>query len=90
MTDSIMAIRSKADESANAKINVKATLYENVQLVLGTDTETIKEQMDGAHSIIVNSIEGGFRYLSLTGLNIKATDIELAFVREQKMKLRSA
>ena len=90
LTDSIMAIRSKADESANAKINVKATLYENVQLVLGTDTETIKEQMDGAHSIIVNSIEGGFRYLSLTGLNIKATDIELAFVREQKMKLRSA
>jgi hypothetical protein len=83
-----MAIRGKADSTANAKINAKAVLYENVQLVLGTVTETINEQKDGSLSLIENSLEGGLRYLSMTSLNVKATDIELAFVREQKMASR--
>ena len=84
LTDNIMAIRGKENAATNAKINVKAVLYENVQLILGSAAETIKEQMDGAHSIIENSIEGGLRYLSMTSLDVKATDIELAFIREQK------
>jgi uncharacterized protein (DUF342 family) len=88
LTDSIMAIRSKADATANAKVNAKAVLYENVQLVLGSVTEAINEQRDGALSIIENSLEGGLRYLSMTSLNVRATDIELAFVRERKMALR--
>lgn len=87
LTDRIMTIRSKADAVANAKINVKATLYENVQLILGSVTEEIKEQKDGPLSVIENSIEGGLRFLSMTSLDVKATDIELAFVREQKMAL---
>lgn len=88
LTDSIMSIRSKADPAANAKINAKAVLYENVQLTLGATTETIKEQKDGPLSVIENSIDGGLRYLSMTSLNVKAADIELAFVREQKMASR--
>lgn len=88
LTDRIMAIRGKAAANANAKINEKAVLYENVQLTLGSVTETIKEQMDGPHSIIENSIEGGLRFLSMTSLDVKASDIEMAFVREQKMALR--
>lgn len=89
LTDRIMTIRSKADAVANAKINVKSTLYENVQLIIGTVTEEIKEQKDGPLSVIENSIEGGLRFLSMTSLDVKATDIELAFVREQKMALRT-
>lgn len=89
LSDSIMSIRSKADASANAKINAKAVLYENVQLTVGTVTETIKEQINGPHSVIENSIEGGLRYLSMTSLDVKASDIELAFIREQKMSMRS-
>jgi hypothetical protein len=89
LTDSIMAIRNKADSRANAKINAKAVMYENVHLTVGSVTEEIHEQKDGAHSYIENSIEGGLRVLSMTGLNIKATDIEMAFVREQKMTLRT-
>ncbi len=85
LTDSIMAIRNKADSRANAKINVKAIMYENVHLTVGSVTEEIIEQKDGAHSYIENSIEGGLRVLSMTGLNVKAADIEMAFVREQKM-----
>lgn len=88
LSDSIMAIRSKADATANAKINAKAVLYENVQLTVGTVTETITEQKDGAHSIIENSIDGGLRILSMTSLDVKAADIERAFVREQKMSLQ--
>lgn len=88
LTDSITDVRSKADASANAKINAKAVLYENVQLTLGSVTETVTEQMDGPHSIIENSIEGGLRFLSMTSLNVKAADIELAFIREQKMAMR--
>jgi uncharacterized protein (DUF342 family) len=88
LSDSIMAIIGKNNAAANAKINVKAVLYENVQMSLGSAVETIKEQLDGAHSIIENSIDGGLRYLSMTSLNVKASDIELAFVREEKMKQR--
>jgi hypothetical protein len=88
LTDRIMTIRDKADAVANAKINVKTTLYENVQLILGSVTEETNEQKDGPLSIIENSIDGGLRFLSMTSLDVKATDIELAFVREQKMALR--
>ncbi|MDD2272774.1 MAG: FapA family protein [Desulfuromonadaceae bacterium] len=89
LTDSIMAIRNKADSRANAKINAKAVIYENVHLTVGSVTEEINEQKDGPHSVIENSIEGGLRFLSMTSLDVKATDIELAFVREQKMALRT-
>jgi uncharacterized protein (DUF342 family) len=90
LSDSIMAIRGKETAATNAKINVKTVLYENVQMIIGSAAETINEQLDGAHSIIENSIEGGLRYLSMTGLNVKASDIEHAFVREEKMKQRQA
>lgn len=88
LTDNVMSIRSKADPASNAKINAKGVLYENVQLTLGSVTETVSEQKDGPLSIIENSIEGGLRYLSMTSLDVKASDIELAFVREQKMASR--
>jgi uncharacterized protein (DUF342 family) len=88
LTDRIHAIRSKADSEANAKINVKSVLYENVQMTLGAGTEEFREQKDGSFSIIENSLDGGLRFLPLTGLNVKAADMELAFVREQKLTLR--
>lgn len=88
LTDKIMSIKSKTAASANAKINAKAVLYENVQLILGSATETINEQKNGPLSVIENSIEGGLRYLTMTGLNVSAADMEMAFVREQKMASR--
>ena len=88
ITDGIMGIRGKSYATANAKINAKAVVYENVQLVIGAVTETISEEMAGACSFIENSIEGGLRHLSMTSLDVKAVDIEQAFVREEKMKQR--
>ncbi|MEI6702195.1 MAG: FapA family protein [Deltaproteobacteria bacterium] len=83
LTDSITAIRSKSDERTNAKVNAKTAIYDKVLLSIGSVNEEIKEQRDGPVSVIENSIDGGLRYLSMTGLNVKAADIERAFVMEQ-------
>lgn len=85
LMDSIMGIKKKINTAANAKINAKTALYDNVLLVLGSVTEQTKEQKDGPLSVIENSIDGGLRFLSMTSLDVKANDIEMAFIREQKM-----
>lgn len=84
LTDRILAIRSKVNETANAKINVKAVLYDRVHLSIATVNEEVFEQMTGPLSIIENTIEGGLRFLPMTGLHVKADNLELAFVREKK------
>ncbi len=84
LTDRILAIRKRTEAVANPKISAKTALYERVLLSIGTVNEEIKEQKDGPLSIIENTIEGGLRYLSMTSLDVRASDIELAFVREQK------
>lgn len=88
LTDRVMAIRARAAALANAKINAKTVLYENVQMSIGNASETINEKKDGPLSVIENSIEGGFRFLPMTSLDVKAADIELASVEEQEMALR--
>lgn len=88
LSDNILAIRNKIDPYANAKINAKAVLYDNVVLALGATVEESKEQLDGSHSFIENSIDGGLRTLALTGLNVNARDIEAAYVREQQLAQR--
>jgi len=90
LTDSIFALRNKEDPLANAKINVKAVLYDNVLMAIGSINEKNKEQRDGKASIIENTIEGGLRYLSLTSLDVIAKNIELAFVQEHKMRQKVA
>jgi hypothetical protein len=86
LTDRIMAIRLKSDERANQKINVKKTLYDNTLLVIGTQNEEVREPLDGPISVCENTIEGGLRYLSLTSLDVKATDIEKAFILEYQKR----
>lgn len=86
MTDRVMAIRSKIDERANPKINVKGTLYDNTLLVIGTQNEEVKEPHDGPLSVSENTIDGGLRYLSLTSLDVKAADIEKAFILEYQKR----
>jgi uncharacterized protein (DUF342 family) len=85
LMENIMAIRNKVNANANAKINAKTALYDNVLILVGSVTEETKEPKDGPLSIIENSIDGGLRFLSMTSLDVKAHDIELAFIREQKM-----
>ena len=84
LSGAVMAIRGKVDERANPKVNVKGILYDNTLLSIGSLNAEIKEQLDGPISVIENTIEGGLRFLSMTSLDVKASDLELAFVREQK------
>jgi len=83
LTERVMAIRGKNDQRTNAKINVKKVLYENIRLCTGMTCQEIVEQRDGPLSIVENTIEGGLRFLGMTSLDVKATDIELAFIRER-------
>lgn len=84
LTDRILAIRNRTVSVSNPKISAKTAIYDKVLVSIGTVNEEIKDQKDGPLSIIENTIEGGLRFLSMTSLDVKATDIELAFVREQK------
>ena len=84
LSDRILEIRGKTDPRANPKVNVKQAIYENVLLSFGEFHEEIKEQANGPISIIENTIEGGLRLLTMTGLDVKARDTEAAFQLEQK------
>lgn len=84
MTDRIMAIRATAAAAANPKINAKTTIYDRVLLSIGTVNEEITDQKDGPLSVIENSMEGGLRFLSMTSLDVKASDIEQAFLGRKK------
>ena len=81
----ISTIRSKTVAAANAKINVKKTLHENVKMVLGDVTSTVQEQRNGPLTIIENISAGGVRFIPMTSMDLKASDIERALVLEQKL-----
>ena len=78
----IIALKKKDKPTANPKINVKGALYGNVHMTLGKVTEEIKETREMAKSIIENTVEGGFRYLTLNSLFAKAWDMETAIIRD--------
>ena len=81
LTDRIMAVRSKEDERKNAKINARTSLYDKVLLTVGFSSEKTYEQLRGPLSVIENTIDGGLRYLNLTGLEVKACDLERGYFR---------
>jgi len=82
LTERLMAIRSRSAEKANPKINVKSILYDNTFLRVGLNAKEKVDERDGPFSVIENTIEGGLRFLSMTSLDVPASDIELAFIRE--------
>jgi len=84
LSGQIATLRSKTVATANAKINVKKKLHENVRLELGNTTETVLEKQTGPLSIVENLSEGGLRYIPMTSLDVKAADIERAFILEKK------
>jgi len=86
LTEALMAIRSRSTEIANPKINVKGILYDNTFLRVGLNAKEKVDERDGPFSVIENTIEGGLRFLSMTSLDVRAADIELAFIRENAHK----
>ncbi|MEI6208974.1 MAG: FapA family protein [Desulfuromonadales bacterium] len=90
LSERIAIIRGKTVAAANAKINVKARLHENVRMAVGDVPQTVWEMKDGPLTIIENIVEGGLRFIPMTSLDIKATDSEKAFARGQKMGLQKS
>ena len=84
LSDRIANIRSKTVAAANAKINVKSTLHENVFMTLGDVVEALREPKAGPITIVENISEGGLRFIPMSSMDVKATDIERAFVRDQE------
>lgn len=88
IADRLQEIRSRQHPSSNPKVNVKKQLYEGVNITLDEHSEEIREERKGPMSIIENTIEGGFRYLGMTDLSVKAQDIEQAFVQQRDFDAR--
>lgn len=88
IAERIQEIRSRCYESANAKINIKKKLYEKVSLTLEKISHEIREEYVGPVSIIINTIEGGVRFLSMSALSVKASDMEQFFIKEATERLK--
>ncbi|MDA8428758.1 MAG: FapA family protein [Geobacteraceae bacterium] len=86
LTEKLMAIRTLSAEKANPKINVKSILYDNTFVRVGLNAKEKVDERDGPFSVIENTIEGGLRFLSMTSLDVRAADIEMAFIREAARK----
>ncbi len=89
LMEKVMALRNTQYEQANPKINIKGTLYDNTYLCVSLVAKEKVNEQSGPLSVIENSIDGGLRFLKMTGLDIKASTIEEAFVREQAMLRRT-
>ena len=85
ITARIQEVRSREFPSCNPKINVKKHLYDGVNITINTLSEDIKDDRKGPFSIVENTLEGGFRYLGMTDLKVKAKVIEEAFIQQHKM-----
>lgn len=72
-----LAASTKQEQaSTNPKINAGAALLEGVFIVLGDASEKIKIERKGPLTIIENSKEGGFRFLSMSSLPMAAAALE--------------
>jgi len=89
LMEKVLALRNTQHEGANPKINIKGMLYDNTYLGISLVTKEKVSEQSGPLSVIENSIDGGLRFLKMTGLDIKASTIEEAFVREQAMLRRT-
>jgi len=90
LSERIAALRGKTVAAANAKINVKKKLHENVKMVLGDVTSTMQKAKDGPITIVENISAGGVRFIPMTSIDLKASDIERAFVLEEKISKTGA
>lgn len=88
IADRLQEIRSRQHPACNPKVNVKKLLYEGVTITLSEHSEEIREERKGPMSIIENTIDGGFRYLGMTDLSVRAQDIEQAFVQQREFDAR--
>lgn len=72
----IVEVKSRRPPGANAKVNVKDKIHEGVTITLGSSVEEFRSELGGPLSLIENSLAGGLRRLSMTGLDVMAAELE--------------
>lgn len=75
--------------SKNPKINILKKMMEGVFIALGDSVEEIKIQRSGPMSIIENTRDGGFRYLTLTPIQVLADQLEEEIFAEEHKQLEA-
>ncbi len=85
LMERVSALRKKKDRRANPKINIKGVLHDNTLLCVGLGVRERLDERTGPFSVIENSIEGGLRFLEMSSLDVRASAMEQAFIRELAM-----
>jgi uncharacterized protein len=85
ITALIRGIRARSYPRENAKLNVRKVLYAGVTVSLGALAEEFRDEQSGPFSMIENKVEGGVRFLNMTGLSILASSLEEVFIRHAEM-----
>ncbi|BCS54186.1 DUF342 domain-containing protein [Geobacter sp. SVR] len=83
LSERLIAIRNRSEQAANPKLNVKGIMYDNTFVHLGMTPKQRLDEHSGPLSIIENTIDGGLRILAMTALDVKACDLEMAFIRSR-------
>ncbi|MDD2500650.1 MAG: FapA family protein [Geobacter sp.] len=91
----ILDVRAHRPAGSNPKINIKDRIHEGVTIYLGNAVEEFSAELSGPISLIENSREGGLRRLSLSDLEVLASDLEKAWLendeheRQERLKLEA-
>ncbi len=86
----INASKPQEFDSKNPKINILKKIMEGVFIALGDSSEEIKIERSGPMSIIENSRDGGFRYLTLTPIEVLADQLEEEIFAVESKQLDTA
>jgi hypothetical protein len=81
MLKEISSLRGKKYPTANAKVNFHSRMLDNVNVTLNGISE-VQMERNGPSSMIANQIAGGFHFLSLTPLDVKAEALSEAMAME--------
>lgn len=82
----IVEIRSHRPEGSNPKINIKDRIHEGTTIYLGNAVEEFCSELSGPLSLIENSREGGLRRLSLSSLDILASELEKSWLEHDEQE----
>lgn len=85
----VAASTRQEPSSTNPKINIGKELLPGVQILLGRSKQQFMIERKGPVSIIENSKEGGFRFLSMTPLQKTAQDLEDELLAQEAVDVSS-
>lgn len=86
LTRVVLDVRAHRPAGSNPKINIKDRIHEGVTIYLGNAVEEFSTELSGPISLIENSRDGGLRRLSLSSLEVLASDLEKAWLENDELE----